>query len=341
MFFSSSRFPEDSPSAGLPHLATGHIECGQPTVSVAGGVDAADIVQVEYLAVLLFRVSDDDRFSRAMWPWPWRFEQDPPQHVGWLLRKGQTGIVVGVEKRMGGGFEIVEPATDQCEVRIGQHVDARPESIRIKRIDTATHEPGIAESIALQGTKQHLFVVAHQRHQTAVRLQRQQRIDDIAGVTPRIDEVPQLDNAIVAARGDHFEERVECMHAPVDIANGDNASRRGMGRWFRRTAGASDDAIEGRWRRVSFRQIFGSVVGHNSLQRLANRLAFVEKSDGDAHGASRYMVSSGTSIGLYQRSPSRESPSRHHSFSAIACFSHPSVPCGPLIFPVGRERRAR
>ena len=62
------RLAQHAPAAGLPDLTAGDVQCRQPAVIVAVGVNAFDVTQVEHLAVTLFGVTDDDCLARHVRP---------------------------------------------------------------------------------------------------------------------------------------------------------------------------------------------------------------------------------------------------------------------------------
>ena len=112
--------------AGLPDLRGVDIERGQPAASVAAGVDALDVPQVQDLPVPLRRVADDDGLARSVRPGDRVAQRFPAQRRERLLRDREVGIVVRVEEDVRGGLDVVEAPLHEPDVFRGDPAESRP-----------------------------------------------------------------------------------------------------------------------------------------------------------------------------------------------------------------------
>src|SRR5262249_28799702 len=135
---------------GLPVAARAHVQGGQPAPTVAVGVDADEMPQVEDLPALLRRVADDGDLPRGVRARPVAVEGPPPQHAAWLLAQVEVRLVAGVDEQVRFALVVVLEAVDEGTVPL-RDAPRMSNTVRPQGLVATTRQPGAEVVLPSQG----------------------------------------------------------------------------------------------------------------------------------------------------------------------------------------------
>ncbi len=176
-------------SIGLPYLARSRIKCREPTAATTIRIDADQIAQVQDLAILLRRMSDDRSLSGYMRPRSPVAQRVPAKCQRMLFVESPLRLVTGMDEEVGPGFEEITPSANVFDMLRRNVFGVRFGTIRPYRCHAAHIEPVIWLRFAVYEVQHHLFMVTKQRNNAASIAERKELVDDLPAVRPTINAI--------------------------------------------------------------------------------------------------------------------------------------------------------
>lgn len=205
---------------GLPIDVGAGFQAGEPAAAVGVGVDADGVAEVEGLAGFLRGVAADHAAAGLVRGGVGQVL--PVEHVIGLIRQGEIGVGVGVDKEVAGGFVVGQGGFEKVPVSLGDVIEGGS-IVGGEGLVAAATQPLHQGVAVLACLEHHDFVVAAQGDEVAAGTELDEVVDNAAAVRPAINVIAEGDDGVGGAELEFLVEALEGGGAAVDVSDGEVA----------------------------------------------------------------------------------------------------------------------
>lgn len=195
------------------------VEGGQATTTVAVGVDADQMPEVDAIAVVIGGMANDRRFSRTMGSGNAIAKGVPAEVVRRLLVERLVGIVGGMGEKIIVIFKVIDHRVEKNFVAGGQEIEIPVESVAIQSAQSAVFQPDGMVEFASEHGQHHFLVIAHQGDHAGPSRDGDDQIDHGSRLGATVDVIAQKDEGVRRGRRDRSDQPTERSVTAVDITD--------------------------------------------------------------------------------------------------------------------------